>query len=635
MGKPVYLIPFFLSVVLTLIMLPQAMHAEDYAIHIMSDKKVLRAEMLRLPGNTTLQDALNLLPEFLGRDGNEIFAGYDIMLDGNSLGGNRNIVLMNTLMYDIKEIEISDSPTASQQRNGPAGVVNIKTKAAGEGLSGTTNLSGTTEWDVASTTTLKYKKGKIEINGLLGLNYYRPKDCSVFEKMSDAQYVYGSDTVVQNNFQQNAMFNLKYKPGERDQIRLRIIEDHVLSNKMMYETNSTTVYRDDLPYEKMYGGRLGEVFTTSFTKPGNSRKTNLDVLAEYIHTLKDKSFFRYSANYVMSKSKGSSIYPTKVLSSISYTTSSAHACKFKGGADLTYRTYDILAEDNSSIYVSPYLNFDYNSSKLSLNAGIRYQYFRMFSTPDHDVSANLNVLWQFRPHDALRLIATRNLIRPSAEKLFPQLVWNQDRESYTRGNPNLHQTALHNVTVDYIFDRTAGNAHFVTNVSTGYYRVDGLVEETVKYDEAEKRFFLTYENLGVNNILMAKANAVMSVGIFALSLSGNVFCNIMESAGNKDAFSYFNLGLTTLFNFNKGWSMNAHAMYNSKVVRNNNVLGDCLLASVSVNKTLGNWDFKATLSDVFDYYTSNYNFSKGTVTRSAIDLYTRYFGLGVTYRFGH
>lgn len=609
-----------------------SLHAQDYAVEIQPDKKIINIGKIGLPENTSLYNLLKMLPEFTNRDGDALIDGFDVQIDGKSTGESRDVILTNMKLYEIKKIEVSDSPTAAQQRNGQAGVLNIVPVDKKEGLEGSVRTFVSSSLDISPDVVLNYKKNKMELYGYFGMEYYRNTSSNLYDKTAPDYYVLGTDKLLRSFCQETARIDLKFTPSKKNEFRLWVWESCSAGRDVKTESFSFLRNRPDLDDMGQSGGVIRELTDTVRTSTLSERIQSFTAMAEYKHIFSRGSKFIVSTDYSVGN-RVNAVCPQSSSTEIKFEIPDSRRFSLKAGANGSLKINDITYDDNRTIYLSPFAEFRVRTEKFKLNAGARYQYYSRFGQGSHDITANVNALWQITGHDAVRLMANRYITRPSFDKVYPNLTFDVASGKYVKGNPSLGQTTMHTLDLGYIFDRQVNGWSFVTNFSIGYNRVDNLPEECVVLDEDKRIFYTTFQGSGVNNIFNAKLNAIMQVGILTLSLTGNVFHNAVSLKKGGGRFNAYNLSAVGVLRFRGNWTLDVHSIYNGKVRRMDDVLGDCLFTSVSVNKTIGKWTLNFHLSDVFDYYTSSEERKGDVIMTSLIDLYTRSIGAGFTYRF--
>ena len=626
--------------------------AQEYAVEITNDKKIIHVKNFDLPDNSSLEELLMMLPEFTNRDGDEMLAGYDVRLDGKSVAELRDVILSKTLLYEVEKIEISTSPTASQQRNGTAGVINIVPAALSSGISGSASLVASTSWNLMPDVSLNYKGDKLEVRGNFGLEYSAPTTSSLFEKTTAMETLTGADTTSLKYLQETARLQLKYTPSKKDVLKMWLWESWDRESSEMRGIQSIAGMRPDLSHLANSGSTLYDYREQPLSSSSMNEDFNFTAIAQYEHSFIDDFKVVLSADYVLNNQKvrnapASDLTVSKPQSVkgeakfvVPFFRKEENYLKLECGANVDYNRQ---SDKNYSLFSSPFAELQFKTKDVSLKAGIRHQFQRRtveaygqtdFIKADDDYTCNLNAFWQIVPHHALRLMAVRNIIRPSIDKYFPELTWDAQRSMYLKGNNSLASTLVRSLDCCYIFDRRGAQSYLVTNFGFGYDRVDGLVEEYTVFDEDLSLFYNTYRNSGINDIFNVKGNFIYQYDVFSLSLAANFYHNNMKLSSGHDKYNYFNISLSPVVKLKKDWSLSAQALYNSKVHRASSTLGDCLCVSVVLNKNVGRWSFRAALRDVFDYQTDDFEDNGIYVMRSSYDLYTRCLTLGLSYRIG-
>lgn len=628
----------------------QTRAGEKYLVELQTDKKVIHVENLEIPDNTPLIEFLQMIPELVVREGEEFLEGFDIFLDSKSVAYNQNVLLSTMKLQEIKEIEISTSVTAAQQRNGMAGSVKIISRNMEEGLSGTLSTNVSTLTNVTPNLNINYRSGKVELRGNVGVQYLSVKQPYQFYKESPPTTTVGRDTVLAGYFEETARIHLQYAPSSRDKIKLWILESMDLTDK------TTVSHLTDIEKKPGMGDNtyvITDGVDTSFSKLSCF---NFSALSEYEHIFRNDMKFNISADYIQERNYSGKKslegvvpeVPQTIRTEIKLTTPflSPGVRKFdlEVGGNAEYGINDFAKTNSRTLYASPFATLKLSLPNWKAEAGFRYQYYGfdfersmegLFSKGQNDFTFNFNSLWQIASHHALRFFVTKNIVRPTFEQMYPSFYWDLQRGTYVRGNPNLQPASMYSFNLDYITDQAIGEHYFIADVAAGYDRVDGLVNTTQLFDSEYKKYYLTYVNTGINNILTAKANLMYTYGIFSASLAGNWYHNFTKNEGVTDNIDNFNIAFSPIFSFQDNWTLSGTLRYNNGITNNTTREGECLYARIRINKTFGKWILSAALSDIFGYQGERYEYSGGAFIYTEYDQYPRYFELGATYRIGH
>ena len=623
--------------------------AQDYCIELQPDKKVVYVRNLELPDNTPVLEILWMIPELVVREGDDFLNGYDIFLDSKSLGYNKEALLETLRRNEVEKIEISTSATASQQRNGMAGSIKIVSSSAPEGLSG--NISGNlnTFWETHPNFNVNYRSDKLEVRGILGLQYISGNSSSYFERDIPPQKIAGENTVAEKYFQETARIHMKYTPTPKDQLKLWVLESYDLDNTNTLINGLCSERKPEL------GKDIYSITKDESTELLKCSTINLSAFAEYEHTFRENMKFNMQASYARTgKKKGpdmldefSSGKPQLIMSEAKFEFPFLPAGKrslnmsLGGNADFNIDDSEVI--ESCYLYASPFVELKYKSPAWQINTGLRYQYYNMaygkqkqelFNNGSKDITFNFNTLWQMADHHAIRFLVTKNIIRQSPDKMYPIMEFDQKRRAYVRGNKDLRPGEMFSFELGYISDWNLGPHYFIANLSLGYDRAEKLVTMVQRYDENLRMFYLTYDNTGVNDIISTKGNLIYNYGIFSLSLAGNWYHNIQNEVARTDHVDSFNIGLSPIFSFNKEWTLTGTFRYNSGIVSNDSKIGECLYSHMRISKTFGNWIVSAMLSDILGYTSENIEYKDGGYYYTMYDQYPRFFEVGVTYRIG-
>lgn len=621
----------------------------NYMLEILPTKKVIHVKETGLPGNTKLREFLGILPELLQRGDDGLFTNYDIQFDGKSTGSARDVILETTWIGDVEKIEITSSPTVTQQKSGQGGVINIVPVKLKEGFGGNVTLDASTEWDAMPSLNLNYKNKKLEIRGNLSLEYYDIVKGKEYKTTYDTYKVEALDSLWLKNYLQTAKVNMVYTFSEKSKLKAWFWE----SGEVYDEKRKA--YRSEVPLNPLTN-KFGEYAeNTSFSRNQNINarteyeqvfngggKVNIDVGYQHDNNAKWKERSR--------KDIDKQVSPFTVDGEVKLTLPISTMTRGKGviefGANTYYTKDRSDVTDNSSHNLAVFGTFKYTGSRISVNSGLKYTFNEMshsYGTPGgvfekkaHDMTGNVNIVWQMAPHNALRLLASRNYIRPGMDLLYPFMVWQPENERWFCGNPKLESAYLNTAELSYIFDWNKGTQSLMTHVGFRYDYAEGLFEPRQFYDVNIGSVYTTYVNAGNENIYNINATVHYKIGIVTLIFAGNLFESVTWDGPDKIEHGYFNLNLASLFRLKNRWSVSLYTLYNSKEVKGNTVMSDYLYARARVNKSLGEgWTVHLGLSDIFHHKCESTSVDeKGYVTVGRDNIYDNYIDLGVSYRFG-
>lgn len=663
-------------------------------VEVKPDKKIVHVEQLGLNPSSNVRDALDIMPDLLNRNTDDVLNNFSLQVDGKDVGNSADVVLMQTILAEVDVIEVSTSPAVSEQKNGQGGVINIKTKAPEEGFHGDVLLDGATSWDVMPSVLLSYKKDKWSLKGSVMMEYFNSKKQSYLERQSPTSLLVSRDTTHTRYRQETAKFSAQYQ-SKANEVKIYVWEslafgDHTTRESLSQET--------PVPDRENYYRRV------SGTDTLNVWQRDLSVVAnvEYKHTFSNNGTFETSARYDYSPTKGKDdvlydsryyILQRESLGGVpsSYLSSAYrqphqldtevktkqtlgnwgenHNLELEGGlnyqlnASATKSTEDFNKEGMKDYdpeelnysymghYLSPFLTFTYNYRTLTLKLGARYQYQNQSVNSSwlgatessetantfvsHDWVANANINWAVAPHHNLRLLGGRNLVRPSVEQLTPILHYNQRQDIYMQGNPALQPMQLYNADLDYCFDFQNEKHNLLLDVGLSYIRTESPINQVMREDSKRGLVYNTYINASGEpaNILDLNLLLCYKVGVYTLMFTGNTFYKLQQKGMDLKGRLYYNLAMANNFNFAKGWALSFKLIYNSEEWTENEIIGDCLLANLRLAKSWGNWLVHAEINDIFDYTSADYSKNGGETIKRIYDPHRQCVAVGFAYKF--
>lgn len=623
--------------------------AQDYALEVLPDKKVIYVDKLNLPDYLYVSEMLCMFPEFASR-GDQLYNVFDIQFDGKSVGESYLTVLSQTRLCEIEKIEISSSSVATQQKGEMSGTLNIIPRKQKEGFDGEVSFDGTTEVSLMPSLDLNYRKNKLQLYGHTSMAGFSIPDGHHSIEESQGLFTIGDQSRRKDYFQETARVNLLYNPTERDEIKGWLLESWKDVNSIEFNDRLMVWDRSGIMGPGWsYSERLRDTTTN------DNRQLLSHILMQYEHKFGDGSKASLSAGYETSKGRQKTSYtrPDEFEAGLEYTSPTLAirdaTLEFAAGANSSYRKNVSEDTKGSSLYLSPYVSVKYKGPVWSVNAAVRYQRYdrnfsvtgdRLYETSDDDFLGDINAVWQFQKHRAMRFTASRNILRPSDRMMYPRLNYYEAQSKWYRGNSSLGNAYLHTFGIGYVTDKNWNGNSLILNAEIDYTRADGIIEEiigeTVPNSAVDSTpiYYSTFRNTGVNNIGTATVSAIYARGIFSVALSGILFTRGSKGFESSDVDNYYNVSLTPILNLKQNWTVSGNFIYNSPVIQSTRTQGDCFLAQIRVGKKIGNWVLHGEISDIFDYLTTDHVHTGGKSATIEYDLYGRYFGLGFSYRFG-
>lgn len=621
----------------------------NYMLEILPTKKVIHVRESGLPGNTKLSEFLVIMPELLQGGDDGLFLNYEIQFDGKSTGSARDVILGTTWLGDVDKIEIISSPTVTQQKKGQGGVINIIPVKLKEGIGGNVSFDANTEFDAMPSFTLNYKKNKLELRGNLSLEYYNATKDRFYDTVTDTTITRSADTLWVKSYLETAKINMVYTFSERSKLKAWFWESVELDDEI------NKVYRDISPVNEI-SSKPSFIFIDGSKI---SELMNINARTEYEQALKRGGKFRVIAGYQNQNrsdwNDGKRSDRTDHLSpydvdgeakfQVPVTTITDGVGEIEAGMNTNYTADLSKTISNTAYNLSTFGTFKYTGDKFSLNCGVRYTFNKMtttrekvgetFAKENHDFTGNVNVVWQMAPHNAWRLILSRNFLRPDMSMMDPSFVWQSEHNGWQKGNPLLESAYINTAELSYIFDWNKGNQKLMTHAGFRLDHSDGLFMPFQMFDTERNLFYTTYFNADKENIFNVNASMTYKVGIFSFVFAGNLF-DSMTLGKEKTSNVYYNLNLSLLFRFRNKWTVSFYSQYCSESQMGNITIGDYFYSKAKVNKSFGKgWTVHLGLSDIFHYRRDNFFVrEKGGYTVGTSDLYSRYVEFGVSYRFG-
>lgn len=664
--------------------------AQKHAIELKTDKKIIYPELLGYNDNTALEDILQVLPELINRSTGSVIANFSVQLDGKDVGEAKDVVLKQTHLVEIDCIEVSTSPTASEQSKGQGGTINVKLRAPEQGTHGMAQLGASTMWAVQPAVYLRHKSNQLELRSAVLLEYFAPSlpvrreslRKSTPESPHRTLYLENENRRTQG-LGETAKLDLTYHINDRNHLRFWAIETGNFSH---VNADVTAESHTPIQGDTILQLRLGQNRQIS-----DQRNIRLNALTEYKHQyasggeLVIEAGYNYQPNYQLTHDRPEGAYynNTDARNQYSHSIKNIHEIsgkiKSKQPLPLPHPDHRLDMEvginatygDNRSAYtdsvwnfrlvpmrqdtrfnarktyVSPYLEWEYTWKDLTAKAGVRYQFTHRdmdYTLPDdldlvlidqslqrqknniHDVTANLFVSYAIHPQHRLRLMWARNLIGPS------------DWQSYTGsvihwGNmtaytrDHVRNAHTYNLEVDYIFDWAKGDHNLIFDCGLRYIHSDDLIEEhKTRLDSMPEIQLIEIRNGGTSDLGMIDLSLCYRYHGFSFAFAANTFFS-------KDRF-YYNLSLSPIYAFPREWYLAGRFAYYSRVKSSQSYIGDCFYAQLRLHKNIRRWTIYMEMDDIFDYMTEDKTiYPDNGYSLTQYDLYKRALALGFSYKF--
>jgi len=617
----------------------------DYIVEIKPTKKVLHVQQLGFGESTPIMDVLETMPELLGRASNDgsILANFSIQIDDKDVGQSRDVVLMQTIVAEVDVIEISTSPTVSEQQNGTGGKINIKLKSIEqEGVSGMAILDVAAAWNVLPSVLVNYKTDKFMLRSSVRAEYYRPTNYGYSRSDNPSKMIEAFDTTQSSYKQETAKLFMKYTPTKNDELTVNMWESYNRSQGSVHVhsigmnatdgTNMTFNKYDKTDWNSSIGDALTAEAFVGYKHKYITHGGEVKVEARYSYMPQNSQnvTFDYAPVGMFGGDSWDSIWSRVQTHQVTGEVSDKHVVykqdkdmvDFKYGMNMTYGfggsymdhrkqvvnrpVWDSTWQNNNSnLYLSPYVEMNYSHGVWYFQVGGRYQYYRT-NRVDKDITKNYsdNHTWtgntslscEVAKDHRLRLMLARNI-----------------RREETIDKINIYP--YYDADLNYIFDWADAKNKVTTSVSANY--------------------IYAAQAVGFTGTARTNAQLIFQHGIFSMAFAGNVYLRTSydNSYDGKRCF-YYNLSLQPVFMFPKQWNLSGKLTYNSRVEYLEEVYGDCVYTQIRVGKQIRGWNIHAEIDDIFGYTTYNsLQMEDGTKYTSLYDLYPRSFRVGFSYTF--
>ncbi|MCQ2345190.1 MAG: outer membrane beta-barrel family protein [Paludibacteraceae bacterium] len=619
-----------------------AVEGRGYVIEITSSSKVIHVERLGMSDNTSVLEVLQSMPELLDRSSSTLLSNFEIQVDGISVGNSRDEVLLQTKLAQVQDIEISTSPTVSEQKNGEGGVINIKMKRVEtEGISGSVMFDASAAWLVQPSLLLNYKKGDFVLRSSVSMEYCRDVSERSGSEIMEQYMTDRLDHTTYSSKLESAKLNMIYTPTANDELNISAWENYglgyqVTGSQIEKITDVTEKYSADarltehatsFVMDSLYKHQLLAECKVSYTH-GYERGGALRVNASYNYMPTDaRHYWCDLSEDVHQEWSGDSV-------DYKYTESGNHEVMaeirtdhpvyldqtdkskqliLKAGVNTTcmFETDSMMHETVTSgwmmdsnrnrfadLCASPFVEFDLRYGRWQMKAGARYRYYSYWDRgsadiriENHAVTGNVNLQCQVADHHNLRVMAARNVNR-SVEEVFP----------------------VYNVDLNYIFDWQKDEHYLVSNFSGRYIRA-----------YAQERY---------SDVFCLNAQLYYEYGIFAMAFSGNVYSRTYHLSGDRKQNNwYYNLNLTPVLSLPKQWTLSGKFTYNSKINAYNAQYGDYFYIQFRLSKTIKNWNVHVEVDDLLNDVSYDTFYSDTATKVESYDMYKRALLVGFAYKF--
>lgn len=649
-------------------------HAQqEYTYQVSVAEETVNVAGLDLPGSTPLIDVLALVPELLKNADQTVSAGqYDILVEGISVDCAANSVVSHLHLSDVKSISISDSPTASQQRNGSGGVINISLINVPEGWSGRASMVASSAANFHESAMVNFRKDKLTVRSWLMADTSVPGFKNEFRTLdTDHGEIYRVDTVRnRSNYQMGRLF-ADYNPTSRDALKFRFWESTLRSDNIKHmqavptgesdaggdsESMSTTVSAT-LAYAHSFakGATLNAEIDYSY-QPEYGMETRRNALKLDGEPMRKVESLVHGHNWTGLLAFGTPLVKSgdKVLlefkTGLNVTAKSA-ANEYSEKVNLASPLVMPSSLDGNvvtnlsdrSLYASPYMEFGGGAAKLKYKASVRYQRYRSNMKTEgseaeksvqNDVTCNLSLGWQLAEHHLLRLVFDRGIIRPSNWQLYPLCVYRPDKNGLIIGNPDLVSSVLNSANINYVTDFRKGGSTYLINGSLGLVHTEGLINAIHGVINSGSLLpYTSYTNEGSSNILKADLMFSFKNGPLMLTFASNFYDKLQNVEEEKDYRMYYNCSFSSTYRIGSDWTLFGELIFNSPIKMPTIGYNSYLNGDLRISKTWTRLEAYAAVTDILHK-------SRREVTKNSVMTSYRYYDLnassvvlGLSYKF--
>lgn len=602
-------------------------------------------------------------------------SNFKIYMNGkpsNLISNNPGDVLRSMPANSIKNIEVITEPGAKYDAEGVGGIINIITKSAMQGYTGTVRANAGSLGSVGGGAYISAKIGKLGITGNYNYNYRNSpyNDYNSYREnfnSTDMKYLTqngrsknkgpGQYGYLEATYEIDTLNLLSLSANRFDGNSKNLSEtDEVMRNQGM-ETVYQFIRNSNARYN--YGGNevnldfqhstslKDELLTVSYkfnnSPDGSSSNTDIKSLVNY-----DDRTERTDNDASTSEHTGQMDYTRPITKNQSLEVglkyilrqSDSETDRFINDLPVT----DINADFNHKQHIySGYGGYNIKWTKFSFKTGLRAEGTSLKVKGDNEFETNyFNVVpsatmsYQINMSQNIRLGYNMRIQRPGIWYLNPYIN-TTDPLNISYGNPDLDAEKSHNITFNYSMFTQKINI----NASVNYTFINNGIEQYTFIDPTKPGVTqTTYDNIGKNrNVGLYLYGSWNPVSTFRLYLNGGVDYRDIKSEnwGNNSGFNYrtfagiqYTLPKDFRINLNSGYFApqiqlqgKSSAYYYTGISLNKDFLKKKLTVSLSCQDPF--WKTKEMKST-----TQDQNFYRQNISRMS----GRSFYVNVSWRFG-
>lgn len=611
------------------VLLGSMTNVEAQVMSVDYDWKILYTDSMQMPKNTSLNTVLMILPELLERPGVELLSNYDVLIEGMSVLDAKDAALTQLRIGDVERIEVSESPTSSYQNNGQGGVVNFVLRKKEKGFWGSAAIEGSYSTDIMPALTFGYAKDKWLVRALALGEYYRSYSDVTEWNMNIETGAYSSPRVTRekmSSWGELARVYAQCNISDNDVLVWNLGEYSSRASQEQYHVDtrikigsqyqSNTTLQTLLNYSHVFNSRSNISAEVQYIySPYSDGYEQEDYFEDHKYRILDNHMISHSVN-------GKVVYqadllPVKDGKSCGLTIGLTGNGSFTNGEisfeDRIKKEGSLYAPRYNTYYLMPFAKIKIQAGKFRLNLAGEFQHLSTLINPgrlnSNDTGDYTNIAndftckmigeWHFDSSQCLRLIVDRKLRRPDKVQIYPLNVFNPERYMYVKGNSELKPEGVIQLGVDYISNYKWGQHSLQMSLAANYYHVSDLIVEYIVGGESGDggmgltQKYLTFKNDGHNNILACGAMAVWKYRWMQFSATASVFHNKQEIDGTVNHYTYYNICLQPSILLPRNWGVVSNFIYNSRVTRFNQYLGESAVLNVNLSKGWKRWSVYA------------------------------------------
>lgn len=622
-------------------------------IELAPGKKIMHVSRMNLPANLSLLELLLMFPELTARDDADALSRFDLQIDDISCGTSKYDFFKFLHSCDIKDIELSMQPSASEKHNGQGGVINVILNSPEKGFSGYALLDATSAFNVMPAVSLNYKTDKMKILGSVVGQYIHP------HSNSRQTLVESTGTGLHHNFSdvnlqyatQMANVKMEYTPDAHHLLKAWAIQsfnqDHefVSTRKDSMDARRVVNTQDKLDKLSFNGGLhykytfdLGffEAQTMFIYNPSRYNWQSQDESAGKEVYRGNKKPFKVDAYaktcfHLVPKTETRKIDLETGLD-IQHT-SNLYQESFSGPK---WPESEVMARLRP-LYVSPYLQLETQFGEYFLKGALRYQYNgsnimeeitgKDFKKGLNSVTGTINAGFCLENGHSLSVTLDKDISRPEDEQLFPYVYYEPEQDRFVRGNSALIPESIYTAAIDYQYSWSDDRQSASTGAGIKYYHTADIITEKAIGSMP------SFANAGKSDIVAFNLTATYATGPFSITFNGNLYHNWNQIGGTRDKFFSYNLALIPRLSFAGGWRINASLEYNSTEETYTKTLGDYFYSEFRIGKEWARWNVFMTLSDNFHRQVTDVTHTLPEKETKIYNLKYPGFGLGAIFRF--